>query len=115
MKAWRISPCPRCGRPERHRGESRLSLCAVCLILEAESETCRDRAEQTRYDLEATIEGICKRHRLRRKMLAFQLKISPSHLSDAVARRRRLSAEAFEIVKEKFPDCLIRFSQEVPG
>ncbi len=104
---WTVSPCPKCGREERHDVTRNLKLCAICLMRLADAVDQKESAQQKQYDLKATVLNIREKHNLSQKHLAQRLHIAPSYLAQIVSGSRPFPSQMFERFKERYRDCLV--------
>lgn len=101
--AWTQSPCPKCGRFERHDDRMHLKLCAICLMREADAI---DLKSKTEFAWKKTLLNIMKKYHLSQRDLAFVLKVSPQLITEVKNGRSSFSSEVIANIKEKYSECL---------
>ncbi len=126
--AWTQSPCPKCGRLEKHenmatmggpnnkiRAHTELKLCAVCLMCGADAVDSVQMKKQDFLDPKATILSICRKYNLKQSDLAFALRMRPEDITHAKHGLRPFTKHAFDIIKEKYSECLIQKKKAMVG
>ncbi len=92
---WKVSPCPLCGRPERHDVSMKLAQCSMCVMGINSANWVK------------TFERIKTEKHYTQRDMASLLDVSPQLFTEIMAGRRKVSHELSAKIREKFREYLV--------
>ncbi len=105
---WTISPCPKCGKPERHDVSRNLKLCAICFMMAADAVDRKEKHASQVYDWKKTFDRIKQVWGHSNKDLALTLKLPVRRIHEVKTGKVIISTELLEKIKEKYESCLVQ-------
>ncbi len=92
---WKESPCPQCGRPEKHDVGFNLRMCSICVM------------GANAVDWVKTFERVKAEAHYSQKNSAYHLDVSPQTITEIMAGRLKVSSELSAKIREKFREYLV--------
>ncbi len=92
---WKVSPCPLCGRPERHDVSMKLAQCSMCVM------------GISFVDWVKTFERLKAEAHYSQRDIASLLDVSPQTITEIMAGRLKVSPELSAKIRRKFPEYLV--------
>lgn len=105
---WVESPCPNCGRLERHDVRAVLKLCAICLMREADRIDMQVSKIQAGFDIPKTLKNILSTYQMKSIHLADELGLDPASFYQTKTGKRPLTRYAIEKLVKKYKNDIVQ-------